>query len=235
MSKIDSILSNFLKDQSKRLKPRTFRDYESVIELFEIYLNNYGYQYLNEQDMKLWEEKYRSDEEAFTKMVDISKVSLESRLSEFLEYFIIRKVASGESFMKTAVRVMEKFAKWLYENEYISKTEYTEIKDYFSEGKDKSLPNAEKVADLFYDETNRNWQKDDNEYDEILEGYFTIEKIESEKLWLEDMFSDRTNIGPVIVSKEISDLCQVDWDVSLVIGKLKGSWYVLESGNVYPT
>lgn len=46
MKTIDDVLSEFLNDQKERLKPRTFNDYDSVMELFHIYLNDYAYQHL---------------------------------------------------------------------------------------------------------------------------------------------------------------------------------------------
>ncbi|WP_156291049.1 hypothetical protein [Oceanobacillus salinisoli] len=59
-----------------------------------------------------------------------------------------------------------------------------------------------------------------------------MRKIEKGKLWLEDDFGTDM-IGPVVVTKEISDLCQEGWRINLVIGKSSNGWHILESGNVY--
>src|SRR5690625_767384 len=230
MKTIDEVMTIFLKAQEERLSKRTFKDYESVIELFQIYLNGYGYQTLEESDMKLWENRFKDDEASFTKLFGIDKIS-SYNYSEFFEYFIIRKVASGPTFMKTAVRVMKKLTKWLLENHYIDENRFNILMDFFKGGKDKELLNAEKVGDLLYDYT-RN--QIDRKYEQILENYFVIEKVENKQLWVTDLFGASESIGPVIVSKQISDLCQQDWEIFLVIGEYKGKWHIIESGNVSP-
>lgn len=150
----------------------------------------------------------------------------------FFEYFIIRKVASGESFMKSAVRVLRKFTNWLLENDHIDKPHHTGLIEYFSKGKSKALSNAEKVGDLIYEQTRR---EQNRKYEKELEGYFTILDIRDGELWLNDMMGKGADIGPVKVTKSISELCEEGWDLSLLIGKFKDKWYIIESGNVYPT
>jgi len=72
-----------------------------------------------------------------------------TKFEEFLDYFVIRKVMSGESFMKLAVRVMKKLNKWLFENNYIDQDDYEELKEYFGEAND--LPNVEKLGEMIFD------------------------------------------------------------------------------------
>ena len=71
-------------------------------------------------------------------------------------------------------------------------------------------------------------------YDKELNSRFTIKKIESGELWLEDFESTGELTGPVLVSEEISSLCRVGWTVVLRIGKIGDKWRILESGNMYP-
>jgi hypothetical protein len=103
------------------------------------------------------------------------------------------------------------------------------IKDYFGDAKD--LPNVEKLAELIFQHAKKSPRK---QYSDILEGYFSVRDIEQGQLWLDEQLGDKTNIGPVLVSKQISDLCQKGWRINLAIGKHQESWYILESGNVYP-
>lgn len=227
MASIDVIMDAFLAAQKERLKQRTYRDYEDVIELFVIYLNGYGYQNLDGQDLEKWESRIEHDEDCFTKLFGIDQIDYFT-FSEFFEYFIIRKVASGAHFMKLAVRVMKKWTNWLLENGYVDQDKHGELIDYFGEEKENVLPKVRELSDYIYGIAR---QDIDQEYDEIKEGYFTIVEIEQGKLWVED--SDQT-IGPLIVTKQISDLCQKNWDLSLRIGKHQNKWYILESGNVYP-
>lgn len=230
MKTIQIVMSAFLEAQRERLKVRTYRDYESVIDLFQIYLNSYAYMSLEEDEMEKWKIQFEQDEDCFTKMFGVEKLD-SAVYSDFLGYFIIRKVASGESFMRNAIRVIKKLTNWLLENNYIDEEQYSDLIDHFSDGKSNALPNAEKVSDLLYDQA-RNEQ--DRSYEKIKEDLFTINEIRPKELWVEDTIGDGTHIGPVIVSKQISDLCQKGWGISLLIGRNKDKWYIIESGNVYP-
>ncbi|MBP1970498.1 hypothetical protein J2Z83_002619 [Virgibacillus natechei] len=228
MKNIDAILEAFLEEQSNRLKQKTYRDYDDVIHFFQVYLNSYAANYLDEDEWKKWEAKFDEDEDAFTKMFGVEKLS-STKFSEFLDYFIIRKVMSGESFMEIAVRVMKKLNKWLYDNNYTDLATYNDLREYFGEAKD--LPKVEKMADLIFQQARKTQEK---QFDEIEEGYFSVKAIEQGEIWLDETFGDKTNIGPVNVSKQISDLYQKGWQINLVIGKDQGKWHILESENVYP-
>jgi len=129
-----------------------------------------------------------------------------------------------ESLIKKAVRVMKKFSKWMNEKNY-SKDDY---QDYFEEVKD--LPKVEKLAQLIY-HCARN--APELQYEDVINSSFLVSKIEKGKLWLEDDLDGTEVIGPVLVTKGISDLCQEGWRINMEIGKTSKGWYILESGNVY--
>lgn len=230
METIQVVVAKFLEAQKERLKERTFRDYDSVMDLFCVYLNSYGPNYIDGELEAAWEEAYQTDEAAFVKLAPISEVD-SSTYAEFFEYFLIRKVASSESFMKDCSRVLKKFSKWIFENKYIDESHYEDLNGYFKGGKTSSLSDATKVTDLLY---NHSLQNQDTEYEETQEGYFTIVEKEGSKLWIEDEFGDKDIDGPLVVPKKIADLCRVGWDLSMLIGKRNGKWYVVEMGNVYP-
>src|SRR5699024_2467326 len=142
MSNIDSILTKFLEAQKERLKERTYLDCDSVIDI------NYSYQYLDEQEMAEWKRQYTIDEECYTKLFGIDKIS-SSTYRDFFEYFLIRKVASGESFMKTAVRVMKKFKNWMLKNDYIDRSQHSDLIDYFGGKIQRHLRMRKKLLTLF--------------------------------------------------------------------------------------
>lgn len=133
--------------------------------------------------------------------------------------------------MKQSVRVMKKLTDWLFKNNAIDKDKFDDLKDYFEDGKSTTLSNAEKVSDLVCDLSRK---EEEFEYEETLEGYFTIAEIKQGKLWMRGMVLGDPMIGPIIVTKQISDLCKEGWEVSLVIGKHQNEWKILESGNIYP-
>ncbi|TFJ91663.1 hypothetical protein [Lentibacillus salicampi] len=227
MKSIDKILEEFLQEQHNRLKDKTYRDYESVIDLFRDYLNMYAPNSLHEDDRKRWEAEFDEDEDCYTRMFGPDYLD-ESDFEEFLDYFMIRKVASSESFMKVAVRVMKKLNKWLFENKYFDQDDYVDAQEYFGEAND--LPDVEKLADLIFDYSRMTM---DTPFEDKLEGYFTVVDIKPGQLWVKDAFDGGKTIGPVQVSKQISDLCNEGWDINFAIGLYQEKWYIVESGNVY--
>lgn len=230
MVSIDVALKEFLNDQQERLKQRTYNEYASVIDLFRIYLNSYAYNFLEEEKFEKWKKEFESDEDCYTKLFEPSEIT-STEYSDFLGYFVIRKVTSCKSFMKQAVRVMKKYSKWLLDNDYIDPDRYDDLKSYFADGQGQALSNAEKVADLIYEQA----QKSPGvEYESLLDDYFTVTHIQSKQLWFEETLGTGTGIGPVVVSEKISDLCEEGWDINPLIGKYNGKWYIIESGQVYP-
>src|SRR5947209_10194836 len=98
---IDDALVRFLDAQRPRLAPRTFRRYEEICELLRHCLNGYGYTGLSEFERKRWERAYEAgDEDAFCHLMGPEQ--LVDNLGEFLGYFMIRKVASGQELLKAA-------------------------------------------------------------------------------------------------------------------------------------
>lgn len=227
MQNIDGILFDFLKDQRQRLKQSTYRDYESVIDLFKIYLNSYGYLQLNDEENDRWKENYEEDEDCFTKIFGSDQLDVWV-IRSYLGDFIIRKVASGEGYLKKAIRVMKKLSEWLFENNYIDQKSKKEMEEFFSEDA-RILPNMQKLSGLLFEHTE--WSPE-REYEEILEGDFIVKDVKKGELWLEEYFEDHI-IGPIVVPYDISSLCQKDWKINLVVGRIKDKWYCIESGHVY--
>lgn len=85
------------------------------------------------------------------------------------------------------------------------------------------------VARLLFDQAQRG-AKDYQEVadDDIVEDYFTIERVEPGALWLSG------DVGPLKVSTEASSLARPGWSVYLVLARSGRGWNLLESGTVYP-
>lgn len=228
MKRIDSLLDEFLQAQSERVKQKTYRDYEGVILLFKDYLNSYAYSYLDEKETQVLEEK-QDEEEAFTSSFGADKLTPEV-FSDFLGFFILEKTAGSETFIKLAVRVMKKFTKWLNEAGYIDDEPTSDIREEIEE-EGSEVSAVEKLSELIsrYTET-----VPVRTYEELIEGYFSIQKIEKEALWLDEEMGMEADIGPVAVTKQIAAAAEYGWQLNLALGKYKGKWYIIESGNVYP-
>ena len=118
MKTIKQILDEFLEEQKARLKPSTYKGYWDAIYLFEQCLNGYAYQYLNKKDSKRFDKLYSEEHKEFCEVFGPDKIG-SSEIGEFLDYFMIRKVAGSKELMKTVGRVMRKFVKWMKEKGYM--------------------------------------------------------------------------------------------------------------------
>jgi hypothetical protein len=224
---IDEVLSEFLAAQEQRLAARTFANYLSVVDLLRHCLNGYGHQYLDDDERRRYETAVAAgDEEAFVRLFGPEKIV--EGLGEFLDYFMVRKVMAGEELLRAAGTVTKKLAKWMAANGYVDAAAAGEaIERGTSAARD--LPKAERLSRLLFDQAQRAANDDlDVADDDILEDYFTIERVEPGALWLTG------DVGPVTVSKEASSLARPGWSVYLVVARSSRGWTLLESGNVYP-
>ncbi len=225
---IQAVLDEFLKEQQERLKPSTTRKYESIISLFQSCLNNYAYQYLDEQEASLFDRLYNAEGDEhreFCQMFGPEKIP--DSVHEFLNYFMIRKVMCGKELMQAAGTVTKKLGKWLVKKGYIDSGS---AEDLVSSGAAaaRDLPVAEELARMISDYAGHTAI---NCY-EVIEDHFAINAIESGKLRLSPFLSDEDITVPV--SRDISNACHVGWSFSGVVGKTGKGWRILEAWNVYP-
>jgi len=224
---IDEVLTLFLKDQQKRLKPRTFNRYEEVIDLLRHCLNGHGYHELdNSSEVALYEKLYFQKNLEFCFIFGPEKIV--SSLPNFLNYFMIRKVMASEALLQAAGVVAKKLVKWLEENGYVGREIAERITRLAAEAA-RELPAAERLARLIYEYAQshapRYWTAE-------LDDYFVIDQIHPGILILSGMAT--SGIVEVRVPKEITDHCRKGWQVNLLLGKTRNGWCILETGNVYP-
>ena len=136
----------------------------------------------------------------------------------------------SKELMKNTGTVLRRLIKWLKKYSYIDNKKFDILYSTVNENKN-DLPKVEELADLLYDHGSKNIFYQYNQYEEDI---FLITKIEEGKLWLESYMKENKKVGPVKVSKRISSLAQEGWSVYLALGKKGNSWYIVESGNVYP-
>jgi hypothetical protein len=151
-----------------------------------------------------------------------------SGYSEFLGYFMPRKVIGGKETMQAAGTVTKKLAKWLAEKGYVTDTEDAEERASEAE---RDLPTAQKVLDLLDDYVE--WNVPERTGKEI-EDHFWIERIEPGKLWLKPMTEYPSVIGPVPVPAQVTKLCRPMWDIGGVVAKVGKGWRLVEVWNVSP-
>jgi hypothetical protein len=115
---IEDVFEGFLKEQRKRLKPRTFHRYEEIIDILRHCLNGYGHHDLDRSsEVTLYERLYFQKNLEFCAIFGPDKIP--PALSNFLNYFMIRKVMASDALLQAAGTVMRKLVKWLDEHGHI--------------------------------------------------------------------------------------------------------------------
>lgn len=225
---IAEVLAQFLADQRERLAAKTFGQYEYVIELLEHSLNGYAYQSLSKSDAKLFERLFDAKGDRHREFCEIfGPEHILPNVGEFLDYFMIRKVIAGKDPLRSAGTVTKKLAAWLGEKGYAEVADVEDAKERGAAARD--LPNAEELASRLHRFAEDQERGDE---DDEVEDYFTITRVERDKIWLEAM--DGSELGPIDVPEEISRRCKVGWSISGVVGRIGKRWRIVEAWNVYP-
>ena len=217
---LTNIFEEFLADQKDRISHKTYLKYQSIIQLYESYLEGYWPGHDSEYD--------KITKAGGTYCGTFGPEDATEGYSEFLGYFMPRKVMCGKETMQAAGTVTKKLAKWLAEKGYIEDTEYEQER---AGAAAKDLPNAQEVLDIlnaYLDE------KAPARHGGEIEDHFCIEKIEPGKLWLMPLTARSSVIGPVPVPKRVTQLCQPMWDIGGVAAKVGKGWRFLEVWNVTP-
>ena len=94
---IKEVFEHFLSEQQSKLAPKTYRDYASVIELFEHQLEGYAWNNLahGQQAYETAQKKGKS----FIELYDHTHIA--ENVREFLDYFVPRKVMAGNEFISS--------------------------------------------------------------------------------------------------------------------------------------
>ena len=187
---ISQVSEEFLADQKGRISAKTFSKYESIIQLYGSYLESYWPGHDGEYD--------KITKAGGTYCSTFGPEDATVGYSEFLGYFMPRKVMCGKETMQAAGTVTKKLAKWLAEKGYIEDTE--DAQERAGEAA-KDLPNAQTVLDIlnaYCDETAP------VRHGGEIEDHFYIDRIEPGKLWLNPLTGSQravtcfgTGIGPM--------------------------------------
>lgn len=217
---ISAIFDEFLADQKARISHKTFLKYQSIIDLYKAYLESYWPGHDGDYD--------KITKAGGTFCGTFGPEDATSGYSEFLGYFMPRKVMCGKETMQAAGTVTKKLAKWLAEKGYIENTE--EAQERAGDAA-KELPKAQEVLELLEDHLE--WKSPDQHGEEI-QDHFWIERIEPGKLWLKPLTAHPSVIGPVPVPTQVTKRCRPMWDIGGVVAKVGKSWRLIEVWNVSP-
>lgn len=217
---IATVFAEFLEDQKDRISAKTFAKYQGIIELYESYLESYWPGHDDAYD--------RVTKSGGTYCGTFGPEDITYGYSEFLGYFMPRKVMCGKETMQAAGTVTKKLAKWLTEKGYADDTD----DDQERAGRAaKELPNAQTVLDILNDYCEEHVPA--NAGKEI-EDHFLINRIEPGILWLNPLLVGDSVIGPVVVPEQATALCEQGWDIGGIVAKVGKSWRFIDVWNVSP-
>src|SRR6516162_7635258 len=134
---ISQVFEEFLADQKTRISHKTFLKYQSIIDWYKSYLESYWPGHDGEYD--------KLTKAGGTYCDTFGPEEATAGYSEFLGYFMPRKVMCGRDTMQAAGTVTKKLAKWLAEKGYIEDTQ--DDQERAGEAA-RDLPKASKVLDL---------------------------------------------------------------------------------------
>lgn len=233
---IEQVFAEFLDEQRVKLKPRTARQYEDVIDLLTHHLNGYGYEGLSKKEERLFNKHYNATGEAHREFCQIfGPEKIVANLGMFLSYFMVRKVMAGAELKRAAGTVTKKLSKWLAAKGYIDEEESEEGIGRGAEAA-RDLPKAERAAQMLFaaEAENALGLEELKDEDYLDFDHFAIARIEPGVLWLRQA-GERKLIGPVVVPPAATRLLQEGWDLSCSLGRVRGKWHIVEIANVYPS
>lgn len=221
---ISQVFEEFLADQKARLRPKTYLKYCDIIGLFKSYLESYWPGHNQE-------EYDRITAVGWTFCSSFGPEEIPEGFSEFLGYFMPRKVMAGKETMKAAATVIKKLAKWLVEKGYTTATS-----DAYGCAMEaaKDLPATHDVLGFLSAYIEQNIAP---QYGEGIDGHFWISQIEPGRIWLESqdpIGPAEVQIGPIPVPKKVTRICQQGWDFGGVVAKTSRGWRLVEIWNVSP-
>ncbi|AKB49189.1 hypothetical protein MSKOL_3412 [Methanosarcina sp. Kolksee] len=226
MKTIDEAFREFLKEQKRELSPRTHRDYENLISLFEEYLDVCASDDLYEEDQALYEEKHKNEHKEYCQIFDLEYI-VPLDIEYFLEDYLINDFGGSAAFVETSRRFFRKFLPWAYEKDYLDPEHYSELAEVVGnirkKGK-KTASQVQKFGSLLCDYVDAHPAEESPEWKE---GDFEIRRVEPGKLWVEDYLDPYIEIGPVKVSEEVSSLAKTGWYLNFGIVKVRDFWQIV--------
>ncbi|MEO6857465.1 MAG: hypothetical protein ABI323_02615 [Solirubrobacteraceae bacterium] len=228
--RIHDLLTRFLAERRMTLPPKEFRNYDAIIDFFRLHLNGYAYENLSPFERKRWESAVNAgDDGAYCRLFGPEKIPGE--VGAFAGYFMISKVAAPRTVTAATGRVISDLLDWIVEHRLLVPGEVTDAKERAAAAS-SDIPRVEELASLLYELAERSNVDVQSLADaDYVEDHLTISRVEAGALWFEGTDGE---LGPLQVGPVAGRIARPGWSVNLVMGRVRGSWHVVEVGNVYP-
>lgn len=200
---VGQALDAFLEAERLRLSERTLDRYRNIITLFRIFLEN-------------------SETQAAPGLhadVEMTAVLAE----EFVNGFLGRKLARGESTYRTAATVMRRLLRWLDDRLLEDPPP--------DDGLDKTSTEVTGAVSVHHLLCYHLEQQPATHAVRHRRDTFSITRVEPGALWLESLTGGEV-VGPVSVPSGISQLCRTGWEIGGVVARTFGGWRLMEVSSV---
>lgn len=250
---IDALMREYLTTHSNRRRRGAHGGVTDSLQLLQYALEGYGYQYLSRADSERYfaaRDKEESEEAVeaaedqdepdltletnnklqpagpFCRMFGVGP--LVKYLDEFLDDFMIRKVAFPVEMVEATIHDVRDFVAWLADHGHLTAAQTRATLGRVARAADE-IPAAERLSRLLHKEGRRSEALADHlRGTEIIEDFLVVERVAPGRIWLVGVD------GPLKIPEAASRLARPGWTINLVIGRDGDVWRVLEVGNVYP-
>ncbi|MBX9667415.1 MAG: hypothetical protein K2X93_07335 [Candidatus Obscuribacterales bacterium] len=224
---IEVVLGQYLKEAAASKKTGS-SSREDAIDLFMSSMNGYGYQSLSADETRIFEYYFEQEDDRHKEFCQIFGADkIVENVSEFVGYFLIRKVMDSPTFLGKVAKEIEQLCYWLEKDKYASAEEAREGANCAAKAA-KQLPRSAKASELLWTAA----KEFDDVADPVEEGIMDITIVSSDSIWLCPIGGKE--IGPIFLPKKITDLLEVGWDINCALAKHRGKWLIVEVGNIYP-
>lgn len=204
-----------------------------IIDLFGMYLDDYGHEDLNEFERARFDKEW-SEDKRFCDIFGPDRIQ-PFHISFFLHTFVIRKVMGTKGFLKACGPVMEKLATWLRGHGHWDEDAMQYYRQLVGDNAGGDLVGCDEFAQLLYEyvESRPVDEAGIHPHDDYLDDQFTIKQVKPGKLILDALLESDANIT-VSLPKSVTGMARTGWSVTMELARIKGKWRVLGVGNVYP-
>ena len=231
---IQSVLREFLEDRGRDLAPLEFRLYRHVVLFLELCINNYGHRNLDEANRERYERLYR-DLDCGREFFELfGPELLLPELDFFTGTFLKKEVHTSEKVMRKAVDVVSELRKWLVAKGYLTSRaleEHDENMRTRARWKRRLRPLARQVSRKLVSVDPSSLAADDYvDLDDHLIG-----RVEPGRVWLRVYRTAAPEeIGPVVLSEELTRHLRTGWTLCCSLGRLRGRWRFVELAEIHP-
>lgn len=225
---IASVLDEFLQDWQLRLRPRTFSQYQSVIDLLQLSLERSTEPADSDLIEAIEKAREAGRDDAVCSLCSPSEIA--NGMHEFLGWFMIRHVDAGPSLMRSVSAVTRKLAQWLAERHYLDEGHQALLDDVVDR-KGPVLPKVVTMRDRLAKWVDQ--QSSDLVAGAIVvEGHFTVDGVTTDGWKISGI--GNTVSGVVRVPPQWLHREQEDWEIGGVVAIRGKRLEWVEIWNIYP-